>query len=99
MCTWLQVHLELLQLQLLVWTSGRYERVLLDNPSLDTSAALAGTDASFEGLLSRLDNCMDFLLQAVETLRIRPILRGAAEAALRQVCAPCAWRHHVAKAC
>lgn len=83
------MHLELLQLQLLVWTSGKYERVLVDNPTLDTTAALSGTDASFEGLLERLGNTMDFLLQAVETLRIRPILRGAAEAALRQVCACC----------
>ena len=81
----LQVHLELLQSQLLVWTSGKYERVLVDNPTLDTSAALSGTEASFEGLLARLGTCMDFLLQSVETLRMRPIVRGAAEASLRQV--------------
>jgi hypothetical protein len=88
MPTCLQVHLELLQLQLLVWTSGKYERVMVDNPTLDTSAALSGTDASFQGLLSRLDNCMDFLLQAVETLWMRAIVRGAAEASLRQARTP-----------
>jgi hypothetical protein len=81
----MQVHLELLHLQLLVWTSDKYERVLVDNPTLDTSAALAGTGASFDGLLQRLDGCMDILLQAVEMLRMRPIIRGAAEASLQQV--------------
>lgn len=81
----LHVQLELLHLQLLAWTSAKYERVLMDNPALDTSAALAGTEASFEALVKRLDFAMDYVLQAVETLRMRPIVRGAAEAALQQV--------------
>lgn len=81
----LHVQLELLHLQLLAWTSGKYERVLMHNPALDTSAALAGTEASFEALVKRMDSVMDYVLQAVETLRMRPIVRGAAEASLRQV--------------
>lgn len=81
----LHVQLELLHLQLLAWTSAKYERVLMDNPALDTSAALAGTEASFEALVKRMDFAMDYVLQAVETLRMRPIVRGAAEAALQQV--------------
>lgn len=81
----LHVQLELLHLQLLAWTSAKYERVLMHNPALDTSAALAGTEASFEALIKRMDCVMDYVLQAVETLRMRPIVRGAADAALQQV--------------
>eukprot|EP00892_Ulva_mutabilis_P009588 jgi/Ulvmu1/7000/UM033_0058.1 len=80
----LHVQLELLHLQLLAWTSAKYERVLMHNPAMDTSAALAGTAPSFEALIKRMDFAMDYVLQAVETLRMRPIVRGAADAALQQ---------------
>jgi hypothetical protein len=84
----LRLQLELLHLQLLAWTTAKYETALLENPMLDTTDTLAGTAESFELLLKRFETAQEHVLQAVEMLPLPPLLRGAAVSALKQVGCP-----------
>jgi hypothetical protein len=81
----LRLHLELLHLQFLAWTTSKFEAKLMANPTFDPSDTLSGTAASFERLLKRLSTSLEPMLQAVELLSMPPLLRGAAVASLSQV--------------
>ena len=81
----LRLQLELLHLQLLAWTTAKYEAALIDHPTMDTADTLSGTEASFEALLKRFAHSMDYVLQATESLPLAPLLRNAATTALGQV--------------
>lgn len=81
----LRLQLELLHLQLLAWTTAKYEAALIESPTLDPTDTLSGTQASFEALLKRFATSMDYALQAAETLPLPPLLRNAAATALSQV--------------
>ena len=81
----LRLQLELLHLQLLAWTSAKYEAALIESPTLDPTDTLSGTQGSFEALLKRLSQSMDYVLQAAEMLPLPPLLRNAAATALAQV--------------
>ena len=98
----LRLQLELLHLQLLAWTTAKYEAALIESPTLDPTDTLSGTQASFEALLKRFATSMDYALQAAETLPLPPLLRNAAATALSQVrtsaSSVCAARA-VARAC
>lgn len=84
----LRLQLELLHLQLLAWTTAKYETALVENPMLDTTDTLAGTADCFELLLKRFATAQEHVLQAVEMLPLPPLLRGAAIAGLEQVRCP-----------